>query len=170
MMGEGLMKLRILFPALLFVLAAAGGVYGQNYIGIVLSGYEKECQVTRAGRSYPCGDKRQLFAGDVVQKKPSIKDVKVKWAPFAQGVVKSDTSMEAALKQPEKLKAGSYTAGLKEYINDFVKPTEHGTVSLVTRQKPRALFPARATLLREFPLNIGGGESERLYSGDGRSG
>ena len=74
--------------AVLFVFALAWtalNVQAGNFVGIILSGYEKNCEVTHNQKVYDCEDRRELFMGDVVKKKPSVKALKIKWAPFVMG-------------------------------------------------------------------------------------
>lgn len=151
------MKKFIIFIFGCIIFFPMGTIYAQNHVGIILSGYEKDCQLTHTGKTYLCGDRKQLYIGDIINKKPSVNMLKIKWAPYANGVPRSETSMEIVSSQTEKFKASTYTAGLKQYINDFVKPVEHVAVPLVTRgRKQKEQFPLQATLMRNYPIIISG--------------
>jgi hypothetical protein len=70
----------VIFSGLLVFLA--GICAAQNHVGIILSGQEKDCEVTRGGKVSPCSEKKLLYVGDLIMKKPSTKMLKIKWAPF----------------------------------------------------------------------------------------
>jgi hypothetical protein len=54
------------------------------------------------------------------------------------------------------------SSGIKQYINDFVKPVSYGAVPLVTRGGKKAvltlsrIIPIRATLITDYPLKLSG--------------
>jgi hypothetical protein len=108
----------------------AGRIYAQNYVGILLNGYEQDCTVSHKGSTYQCAERKQLCLGDVVEKKPSAKILKIKWAPFVTGDLKSKTAIEVVSSQPDKIKGNMSAGGLKKYINDFVKPAKHEAIQL----------------------------------------
>ncbi len=143
--------------SVLISIFAAGPVFAQNYVGIILGGYEKDCEVAHQGKTFPCGDRRQIYLGDIVTKKPSVTLLKIKWAPYVKGAVKTGTSLEAASSRPEKLTGKMYAEAVKGYVADFVKPAEHAPIPLVTRgKKTDAQWPAYATLMQDFPLQLAG--------------
>jgi len=158
------MKLFITFIVSCTLFFPMGTIGAQNYVGLILSGHEKDCDVTHKGKAYPCGDRKQLYLGDLIMKKPSIKMLKIKWAPYVNGVTKSETSMEVATSQPEKFKGNMSSTGLKQYIDDFVKPTEYGAIPLVTRnRKQKVQLPLVATLMQGYPIRVSG-ENEGIKS------
>jgi hypothetical protein len=143
--------------SVLISILGAGPVFAQNYVGVMLGGYEKDCEVTHQGKTFPCVDRRQIYLGDIVTKKPSVTLLKIKWAPYVKGAVKTETSLEAASSRPEKLTGKMYAEAVKGYVADFVKPPEHAPIPLVTRgKKTGAQWPAHATLMQDFPLEIAG--------------
>ena len=143
----------LIFSLALFL--GAGPVVAQNYVGIILSGHEKDCEVARPGKIFQCSNRRQLYIGDIITKNPSITIVTIKWAPYAHGAIKNEISMEVVSSQPEKLKGKTYVAGLKQYIDDFVKPAEHVAIPLVTRSaRPKVKLPSHATLMQDCPIEI----------------
>jgi hypothetical protein len=145
----------VIFSLVFFL--GAGPAFAQNYVGIILSGHEKDCEVAHQGKIFQCKDRRQVYIGDIITKKPSITLLKIKWAPYVNGAIKNEISMEAASSPPEKLKGKTYAAGLKQYIDDFVKPTEHEAIPLVTRGKrPKVELPSHATLMEDYPIEISG--------------
>ena len=142
---------RMFFLCLLFPIAA----FAQNHVGFILEGYQGNCDVVHKAKKYSCEERRELFVGDVVTKKPSVKQLKIKWAPYVKGILKSETTIEAAADRPEQFKGTSYTAVLKQYIDEFLKPTEHGATAAVTRDpKARSDTPTRATLLRSVAMKV----------------
>ena len=127
----------------------------QNHIGIILSGYEDNCQITHLGKSYDCDERRQIYLGDVIRKKPSIKALKIKWAPYVKGAPRGETFLEAVADRPETFQAKSYAGAAKEYLQDFVRPAEHRVTSAVTRDpRYRSAIPDRVTLLSGYPTLI----------------
>lgn len=145
----------LIFSLALFL--GAGPVVAQNYVGIILSGHEKDCEVAHQGKIFQCSNRRQLYIGDIITKNPSITIVTIKWAPYAHGAIKNEISMEVVSSQPEKLKGKTYVAGLKQYIDDFVKPAEHVAIPLVTRSaRPKVQLPSHATLMQDCPIEISG--------------
>ena len=50
----------------------------------ILSGYQENCEVTHLKKVYDCEDRRELFMGDVVKKKPSVKALKIKWGAIRE--------------------------------------------------------------------------------------
>ena len=137
----------------LLVLAVTAGA--QSHIGIMLSGHEDNCQITHNGKAYDCDDRRQIYLGDTIRKKPSMKVLKIKWAPYVRGVQRSETLLEAAVDRPETLKGKTYAGAAKRYLQDFVKPEEYNVTSAVTRgPKYRHGLPERASLIQGFPVLI----------------
>jgi len=160
------MKLFITFIFSCILFLPMGTICAQNHVGIILSGHEKDCEVTHNGKAYQCGERRQLYLGDLIMKKPSIKMLKIKWAPYVNGATKSETVMEVASNQPEKFKGNRFSSGLKQYIDDFVKPTEYGAIPLVTRaRKTKMPWPLYATLMQGYPIKVSG-ENEGIRSID----
>jgi hypothetical protein len=141
----------LFFLCLLFPIPS----FAQNHIGFILEGYQGSCEVLHKAKSYGCEERRELFVGDVVTKKPSVKQLKIKWAPYAKGIAKGESTIEVVFDRPERFKGGAYTAVLKQYIDDFLKPTEHVTAAAVARDpKARQDTPLRATLLKSIPMKL----------------
>jgi hypothetical protein len=142
---------KMFLPCLLFPIT----VLAQNHVGFILEGYQGNCDVVHKAKNYSCDERRELFVGDIVTKKPSVKQLKIKWAPYVKGILKSESAIEVAADRPEQFKGTSYTTVLKQYINDFLKPTEHGATAAVTRDpKARPDTPPRATLLKSVPMKL----------------
>jgi len=128
-------------------------VYAQNHVGIILNGYEENCEITHKGKLYECEDRRELYIGDTVKKKPSVKSLKIKWAPYVKGAERGQTYLEVVATNPDALKGGALTNAVKQYVNDFVKAPAYGTAAAVTRD-PRGTFADFATLHTEYALKI----------------
>ncbi|MDQ5985448.1 MAG: hypothetical protein CSYNP_01158 [Syntrophus sp. SKADARSKE-3] len=132
----------------------------QNHVGIILSGQDTDCTVIHQGVSYPCQDRKRLYVGDEVHKKPSVKQLKIKWAPYFNGEIKTNTTMAVVAVPAETMKGNISSSGIKQYINDFVKPVSYGAVPLVTRGGKKAaltlyrIIPVRASLLTDYPLHL----------------
>jgi len=154
---------KILVTAIFSLALFLGGepVFAENYVGIILSGYEKGCEVVHQGKTFECGDRRELYVGDIITKKPSARTLKIRWAPYVNGAIRDETSMEVAWSQPEKFKSNTYVAALKQYIDDFVKPTQYTAIAVVTRGGgPKMRLPSRATLMQGYPIEIAGSGGE----------
>jgi hypothetical protein len=144
------------FSFCMISIASAG-----NYIGIILEGYEKDCVVKSKGEHYDCKESRKLYEGDEVTKKPDIKTLKIKWAPYASGKELNATSLIVVFAPPQD-KNGIVLA-LKEFLG-LVK-AEHITSVGVTRgssARPMAPQPgANATVISgqktTFAWENGGG-------------
>jgi hypothetical protein len=89
----------VVFASCLFSSASAA-----NYIGVILEGYEKDCIVQSEGATYNCGESRRLYAGDKVIKKPSVKALQVKWAPYAGGREQDQTTLLVIFEPPKDKK------------------------------------------------------------------
>lgn len=151
------MKTVIGMISVLLSALAAGPVLAENYVGVILGGFEKDCEVAHEGKTFPCGARKHLCLGDIVTKKPSVTLLNIKWVPYVKGMVRTETSLEAAASKPEKLAGRTYAEAAKGYVADFLKPTEHATVALVTRgAKPAALWPVHATLMQDFSIQVAG--------------
>ena len=135
-------------------------VCAQNHVGIILSGYEENCEVTQKGKVYECEDRRELYVGDTVKKKPSVKSLKIKWAPYVRGVERGQTYLEVVANKPDTLRGNALTNAVKQYLNDFVKTPTYGTSVTVTRD-PKGRSPSFLTLYREYPLRISKAEEIR---------
>jgi hypothetical protein len=136
-------------------------VCAQNQVGIILSGYEEDCEVTHKGKVYECEDRKALYMGDTVKKKPSVKSLKIKWAPYVRGAERGQTYLEVVASKPDTLKGGTLTSAVKQYVSDFVKIPTYGTTAAVTRD-PKGRFPSFATLLHDYPLKIVKSEEDRF--------
>ncbi len=151
------MKTVIATISVLLSILAGGPVLAENYVGVILGGYEKDCEVSHQGKTFPCGARKHLCLGDIVTKRPSVTLLNIKWVPYVKGAVRSETSLEAAAGKSEKLAGRTYAEAAKGYVADFLKPTEHATVALVTRgAKPAALWPVHATLMQDFSIQVAG--------------
>jgi len=152
-----------------FVLSAiicimmVGESIAQNYVGIILQGQDKGCTITRKGEKLACSA-RYLFLGDVIEQKTSLKTLKIKWAPNVSGKEIDKTHLEIILTKQPELKTSEYTKKVAAFVNDFVKPAEHKTVSASTRAVSSPVdckkmlrdktenLPARASLMMETPI------------------
>ncbi len=98
----------------LFLSCLVPAVSAENYIGIILDGYQRDCVVQSRGEDYDCKECRQLYAGDKIIKKPDIKALKIKWAPYARGK-QLDTRSLVVVFEPPKDKKG-ILQGIKEIL------------------------------------------------------
>ena len=96
------MKGRVLISCLALVFMHGAAAHAQNHVGIILSGYEDNCQITHLGKPYDCDERRQIYLGDVIRKKPSTKALKIKWAPYVKGSPRGETFLEAVADKPER--------------------------------------------------------------------
>ena len=78
---------------LIFILCVFSVASAENYIGIILDGYQKDCLVQNNGEYFDCKESRQLYAGDKIIKKQNVNSLKIKWAPYAKGKQLDNTSM-----------------------------------------------------------------------------
>jgi hypothetical protein len=149
-------SLKILF----FILFWPFVVCAQNHVGIILVGYEGDCEVNHLGAVYECEGRRELYIGDTIKKKPSVKSLKIKWAPYVRGAERGQTYLEVVASKPDTLKGGTLTSAVKQYAIDFVRVPSYGTTAAVTRD-PKGRFPSFATLLHDYPLKIVKTEEDR---------
>ena len=151
-------------------LSSVNVAQAQNHVGIILSGHENGCYVVHKGISSPCKERIRLYVGDEVNKKPSVKMLKIKWAPYFYGEIKSDVLLKVSAVSPEKMKGNMPASSIKQYINDFVKPTSYGAVSLVTRSNKKTklslppIIPVQATLMTDYPLKLSGFNADAIKS------
>jgi hypothetical protein len=88
-----------------------------------LDGYQENCVVHHNNEEYACEEARHLYAGDKVIKKPAVKALKIKWAPYAREIVdKTDKTSLTVFFEPPKDKDGIIQQ-MKELLS-FVK-TDH---------------------------------------------
>jgi hypothetical protein len=132
-------------------------VQAGNFVGIILSGHEENCEVTHKGKVYDCDERRELFLGDVVKKKPSVKALKIKWAPYVKGEARGQVFLEVVSNAADKLKGDTYAGMAKQYVKDFVKPADYSMTAAVSRD-PRvgSLFPTRASLIKGTVMKVPG--------------
>jgi hypothetical protein len=86
---------------LAFVIVIPSIALAENYVGIIIDGYQNDCNVRSRGVNYDCKEFRHLYAGDIVTKKPNIRSVQIKWAPYASGSVKEPTSLVVIFEPPK---------------------------------------------------------------------
>jgi len=86
----------------------------ENYIGIILDGYQKGCLVHSREEIYDCNENRQLFVGDKIIKEQNVQALKIKWAPYASGKELDKTSL-LVIFEPPKDKKG-IVQGVKEFL------------------------------------------------------
>lgn len=123
----------------------------ENYVGIILDGYQKNCVVQSVGIDYDCNDKRQLYAGDKVTKTPDINEVKIKWAPYATGKELTKTSLMVLFEPPKDKK--NIVQGIKDMLGlaktkhkMFIGATRGGFGEIIPQPGNKAtLFPDQAT-------------------------
>jgi hypothetical protein len=146
------------FLAVMSVLAlawTAPGVQAANFVGIILSGYEENCEVTHLKKVYDCEDRRELFMGDVVKKKPSVKALKIKWAPYVKGETRGQVFLEVVPSTAGGFKGDIYAGMAKQYVKDFVKPADYNTTAVVSRAPAAgSLFPARMSLIKGITVKL----------------
>jgi hypothetical protein len=158
--------------ALLLVLPSPV-LLAQNPVGIILGGHQENCEVTHSGKVYDCDERKELYMGDVIKKKPSVKAVKIKWAPYVKGAPRGEMFLEVVPNRPEKLKGDTFAGMAKQYIHDFIKPTEYSTTAAVTRDpKSKVHFPLAVSMLEGFPFLIpkGGHNVRSISIIDGKGG
>lgn len=88
----------------MFALILASTTFAENYIGVIIDGYQKDCTVRSREENYDCEGYRLLYAGDIITKKPSIKSVQIKWAPYASGKEMDRTSTQVVFEPPKDRK------------------------------------------------------------------
>lgn len=98
----------------IFAFCMSSTASAESYIGIILDGYQKDCIVQSRGEDYDCKEDRQLYAGDKVTKKPAVKALKIKWAPYASGKESDATSLMVVFEPPKDKK--SILQGVKEVL------------------------------------------------------
>lgn len=133
------MKVKIT-PTIGFIAALAlcmtSLVSAENYIGIILDGYQENCTVViNEKEEYNCDVDRHLYEGYKIIKKPNVKALKIKWAPYASGKERDATSLLVVFEPPDNKKR--IVQSIKEYLG-FIKP-EHVTSVGATRGQAR--FP-----------------------------
>lgn len=138
-------------------------VCAQNHVGIILSGYEENCEVTHKGKVYECEERKELYMGDTVKKKPSVKSLKIKWAPYIKGAERGQTYLEVVANKPDTLKGSALMGAVKQYMSDFAKAPAFGTTAAVTRD-PKGRLNAIVTLHKEYPLKITKTETPRTVA------
>lgn len=136
-------------------------VCAHNHVGIILAGYEENCEVNHLGSVYHCADRRELYIGDTVKKKPSVKSLKIKWAPYVRGAERGQTYIEVVANKPETLKGSALTSAVKQYVNDFVKVPTYGTTTAATRD-PKARLSSFISVHYDYPLKITKTEEDRF--------
>lgn len=118
----------------------------ENYVGIILDGYQKNCVVHSVGIDYDCNDKRQLYAGDKVTQTPDINEVKIKWAPYTTGKELTKTSLMVSFEPPKDKK--NIVQGIKDMLG--LAKTKHKMFIGATRGGFGDIIPQpgdKATLL-----------------------
>jgi hypothetical protein len=118
----------------------------ESHVGVILDGYQNDCTVKNHGEEFDCRDNRKLFAGDEVVKLPSIKEVKIKWAPYADGKEISGTTLLVTFKPPRSKK------GILQELREFIGyvETEHRVAMGATRKSTETWAPTpgnNATLM-----------------------
>lgn len=99
---------------LIFVLCLISVASAENYIGIILDGYQKDCLVQNNGEYFDCKESRQLYAGDKIIKKQNVNSLKIKWAPYAKGKQLDNTSMMVLFDPPKDKK--NILRDVKEFL------------------------------------------------------
>jgi|WetSurMetagenome_2_1015567.scaffolds.fasta_scaffold00250_20 hypothetical protein len=148
-------------------LLLSGEASAQNYVGVILEGYKRGCKITSSGESRDCSDQyRYIFVGDIIEKNPSVRALKIKWAPNAYGKDIDDRHVRAALSQPPEISNRGFIDSIKSYIENFVKPASHKTTGAVTRNISMQnkceyiltdqfeQLPVNATLLSGMPITL----------------
>lgn len=139
---------------LIFITSTA---LAESYIGIILEGYEENCQVKSKSIEYRCSENRMLLENDVVIKKPDIEALKIKWAPYADSKKVSKTTLQVVFNPPKSKK------GVLEKLMEslgFIKK-EHEVFVAATRGGQRILQPCdNATV-------ISGGRIPFIWEGKG---
>lgn len=110
----------------------------ESYIGIILDGYQKDCTVQSKGEDYDCKESRQLYAGDKVIKKPDVKSLKIKWAPYASGKESDATSLIVVFEPPKDKKG--ILQGVKEVLG-LVKTGHTVSVGATRNSSGEPLVP-----------------------------
>ena len=90
--------------AVVSILCLFSAAFSENYIGIILDGYQKDCTVRSRGEDHECMEARQLYVGDRIVKKPDIKALKIRWAPYASGKELDRTSLVVVFEPPKDKK------------------------------------------------------------------
>ena len=85
---------------LAFVVCIPSLTFAENHVGVIIDGYQKGCIVKSREINYDCNEYRHLYVGDVVTKKPDIKSVQIKWAPYACGTLIDQTSLMVVFEPP----------------------------------------------------------------------
>lgn len=123
------MKIAISIIITVTIICIAQWAAAENYVGIILDGYQENCKVKSKGEEFNCAESKHLFAGNEVIKKPDIKALKIKWTPYANGKELDKTTLIVVF-EPPKSKKG-VVQNISEFLG-FVK-TEHRVSVAATR-------------------------------------
>lgn len=99
-----MMFVPVVFSFVLLTLCSVSISSAENYIGIILDGYQEDCIVSRSGKVFGCKNNRRLYAGDKVIKKLDIKALKIKWAPYTTAKELDKTSLTVVFEPPKDKK------------------------------------------------------------------
>lgn len=87
------------------ILSVISIAQAENYIAVMLEGYEQDCLVeSRTHEQYDCKTSKTLYVGDKVTKKPDIRALKIKWAPYASWKELDPTSSVVVFEPPKDKK------------------------------------------------------------------
>lgn len=146
----------LFFIACFFSIASA-----ENYVGIILDGYQNNCIVQSRGEDYDCTEYRQLYAGDKIIKKQDLKELKIKWAPYTSGKELDKKTIMVVFEPPKDKK--EIVQSVKRILG-FIK-TGHVVSIGATRGVDHMMAPQpgnNATMIpgqkSNFICNSGGGK------------
>lgn len=135
-----------------------------NNVGFIEGGFEKDCIVKNKNYEDSCKESRTLYPGDIIIKKPSVKSVKIKVAPYVTLKQLNDISYEVVF-DPPKDKTGLATRILEFFglvRSDYVSSSM--TLKGDSAEEEIMLPGSSASVLPGFKITFSrpGGEEKRV--------
>ena len=122
-------KILILFFITLLHVAA---LYAESgFVGVMVDGFIGSCTVRHNNEVYNCSAHKDLHIGDIIQKKPSLKELEIKFDPSVE-LKKLSADRGAIVYQavPSNLNVLKW---IKGFINKFLNPIEFRYFTAATK-------------------------------------
>ena len=149
---------------ILLIMGAVDCAIAINNVGFIEGGFEKDCVVRNRNYEDSCRESRTLYPGDVIIKKPSVKSVTIKVAPYVILKQLNDTSYEVVYDPPKD------KTGLAKRILEFfgLVRSDYVSSSMTLKGSPSeeeiSLPGSHASALPGVKITFAGtdGEGKRL--------
>lgn len=150
------------FWVLFFLAVSFSNVFAKgSVVGVIVNGFDKTCKIIHNNKTFDCVEHRELYVGDIIEKKPSINELELKLEPYV--TLKHINSDKVKIIYKNISKDINMIERTKGFIKGFLKPVKLTYFFAATRGDETVVERERCIHILKKELDKPGPYSTVLY-------